>query len=224
MPIPIEITDFETEIGARVTKEHALVVTTVPASAELLASISQDSVNSTGQNTATQRYHNALLSNPLVSPDPTNMNVDGSSTPVTFEISAFTDADIYVTQVVIIIADNTVSANKFGSLAALTNGFNLHVSQDGTNTNIITNAKTEGQVMTQSGMNEAFGSAGSINEIGAYTGNNDARIITIPMDRYIPDGLKLPANTADRIVATISDNLTGLEEFSVRVLGSKRFV
>jgi len=148
------------------------------------------------------------------------MNVDGSSTPVEFEIIADTDGDIYLQQLTIVIADTAVSHNDFGNISALTNGWDLEVHEQGNITPIISEAKTGGQVIYQSGV-LGVGESASSWELINHTSNQDAQLINIDLDKFVLNGIRLGRGSKDMLVSRVSDNLTGLTDFFVYVTGHK---
>lgn len=210
---------------AQVTDYHALVVASVPATASVLSDLttSLKGTSLSGEDTTIPRYYNTQLS---LNGGGVNVDMvgDGSVTPLHFWITSEELADIIINQIVIVLADNTVATNKFGALAALTNGWELKVTQNGVDTFIIEKAKTGGEILVQSGMNNPFGTGGDVNEITMFVGSDDALITTIPLDRYIPGGLRLTHGTTDKITAIVNDNHIGLTQLRVRCIGYKQYI
>jgi hypothetical protein len=150
------------------------------------------------------------------------MNIDGT-TPQTFYISSNLDYDLYITHVVAIIADTAIVHNKFGNVDALTNGWSLYVRESGVKTYLIEEAKTGGQVLAQSGLMSPYGDLTSVNELANWTGTEDAQTITMPVTEFVPGGIRIGRGTQDRIVSLVQDDLQGLTEFTVRVLGYRHY-
>lgn len=150
-----------------------------------------------------------------------NMNVDGSSTGQVFYIGSEEDVDIKIMRVIITIADTAVVHSNFGNISALTNGFTLQVFERGLNTNLIHEAKTGGQVILQSGLFSPYGDGAQSWELSNHTGNTDAQTIAIDISSLVPGGVRIARGTEDRIFATVSDDLQGLTEFTVRVMGHR---
>jgi hypothetical protein len=147
------------------------------------------------------------------------MNVNGATTSQEFYVAAEAEADIRIMALVVIIADSAVVHSNFGNVGALTNGFNLQVFERGQTTNILFEAKTGGQMIAQSGMSNAYGDAATSFEITNWTGTEDAQTIFLPIASVIPGGVRIGRATEDKIYATVQDDLTGLTEFTVRVVG-----
>lgn len=138
------------------------------------------------------------------------MNVNGSVTPVEFAYSADGTVDTYLQQVVIELQDGSIDWNLFGALAALTNGFDLKIDQGGTTKTLINAAKTTYQLIRDLG-------GGTFDLLEKSTGGNDDSIL-IRMPLY--DAL-LAGGSADKIYATVSDDLTGLTRFNAYVIAGR---
>lgn len=210
---------------AAVTDHNALVVSPVLATASLFSELTMSlkGTSVSGEDVTIPRYYNKSLSQ-----NGAGVTIDmignGSVTPLQFWMDSEELSDIVICQMVIVLADTTVATNKFGALAELTVGWDLKVTQNGTDTYIIEKAKTGGEILVQSGMNSPFGNGGDVNEIVSFVGIEDALIMTIPMDRYIPGGLRLTHGTTDRITAVVNDNHTGLTQFRVRCIGYRQYI
>lgn len=169
------------------------------------------------------RYYSALLGSTGGDSGTTNMNVDGSSTAQEFFIAADTDFDIRIMGIVIFLADSSVAHSKFGDLPALSTGFDLKIVESGEETFIIKKAKTGGEIIAQSGLREPYGNDATSFQLSKVTSITDAQTIFVPINDYVPQGLRIGRGTLDRISAVANDNLTGLTEFSVRILGYKHY-
>lgn len=148
-----------------------------------------------------------------------NANVDGSATAQTFCIASQALADIYLMRITLLIADTAVAHNNFGNVGALSNGITLRVVEQGNITNIITAAKTGGQVIAQAGFYAPYGDAATTWELSNWTGTEDAQTIAINIGDLVPGGIRLGRASQDKIELIVNDDLTGLTEFTVRGLG-----
>lgn len=169
------------------------------------------------------RYFNALLGSTGADSGTLNQAVDGSSTPQEFYVGASPDYDIRIMRVLIVIADTAVAHNNFGNVSSLSTGWDLHVEESGASTSIINKAKTGGQVIAQSGFGVGYGDGATSFELTNWTGTEDAQTIEVPVDAVLPGGIRLGRGTQDQIVSTVNDNITGLTEFYVRVLGYRHY-
>lgn len=152
----------------------------------------------------------------------TGMNVNGSTTPVNFTLASDPLVDIVVTHIIILIADGSVAHNKFGGIAELANGFNLKVTQEGVDTYFYQNIKTTGQMLIKSGMFFPYGDYSSAYIIPNFIGTSDGVIIRMDVKDFFPGvqgGLRIGRGTKNTIIATVRDNLTSLDDFSVTFFG-----
>jgi hypothetical protein len=166
-----------------------------------------------------ERYYRVLLADAAGA---TDQAVDGSVTPVAFTAMARTDCDIYITTLVVVIADTTVSHNNWGNLPALANGYDLVSIQQGEENIIIDAATTAGEaIIATAAVPQGDGAAAWT--MSNYSGNSDASLFYIDLQQIIPGGIKLGINSLDQIRATVNDNLTGLDEQFVLAVGYCRF-
>jgi len=152
-----------------------------------------------------------------------DQGVDGGTTPVEFFITAEDDFDIRVMGIAILIADSAVAHNNFGNVNALTNGWDLSITEAGDQTFLIKSAKTGGQVIAQAGFSNPYGDGVTTFELSNWTTNEDAQTISIPINRVIPGGLRLARQSTDRISCFVRDDLTGLTEMYVRIIGYRHY-
>ena len=145
----------------------------------------------------------------------TNQNTNGG----TYYINSASDYDIFITKIVVIIADTAVAHNTFGGVAALSSGWDLYLTEAGQTTYIIEKAKTGGQVIAQAGLPGGYGDADTTWKLTKWTGTEDATALSIPVGEYVPGGIRIGRGTTDRLVSTFTDDLTGLTEFSVIAIG-----
>ena len=169
------------------------------------------------------RYYNKLLGSTGAGSGTTNMNVDGSSSPQTFYIEADADYDLLVMLMVLIVADTAVTHNSFGNVSALSTGVDVKVTEAGVEETIIDKAKTGGQLIAQSGLSHPYGDGAQSFELINWTGTQDAQTVVIPFHHIIPGGLRIGRGTRDTICVVVNDDLTGLTEFTARVIGYKHY-
>ncbi|NOR58426.1 MAG: hypothetical protein GQ474_07885 [Sulfurimonas sp.] len=169
------------------------------------------------------RYFSELLGSTGAGSGVTNMNVDGSVTPEEFFISANEDYDLRIMAIVVVIAAQTVSHNAFGGVPILPVGWELDIVEAGSTTKVVDLAKTSGQVIAQSGFTNPYGSGATSFQLTKWTANDDAHTINIPIGSYIPNGIRIGRGTKDKIVSIVNDDLTGNNEFTVRVIGYRHY-
>lgn len=186
---------------AKVNTEHALLVSTVPNDVPIVGTPNR------------HRYYSAKLANPTYG---TNMVQDGSVTPIEFTINSNLDYDIHIMRFEVLISDGTLSMSKFGALAALTNGLEVYVQEEGDITYIMQDATTNGEIITQSGGVEYL-------LLTNYLSNSDAFIIIYNIGNYIEQGLRIGRASENKIVCRVRDNVAGIDDLFIRVFGYKNF-
>lgn len=152
-----------------------------------------------------------------------SMVVNGSVTNQSFFVEAKT-TDIYVNTLVFTIADAGATMNKFGALTALANGLDFFYFN-----------QTQGQYIIESGLKSnfdmirlanfepAFGTGNDAFLLSNVVGTSEAYVGTIDLEDIfgLQWGLKLRANTTDKVGFIVKDNLTGLDDFNIKVYGIK---
>jgi len=166
------------------------------------------------------RYYEALLGTTGADSGTTNANVDGSATTQEFYIESSTDYDLHITEIILLIADSAIVMNRFGNIANVTNGIDLIINESGEDTSVVTAATTNGELLAQTAP-VLFGDGTGLNKISNWTGTEDAFLVSIELFKYVPDGLRLGIGNLDRVTLKVNDDLTGLTQFNVRVLGHK---
>lgn len=132
------------------------------------------------------------------------MNVNGSVTPVPFWLPADATEDLYIDKVILVIEDTAIDFAKFGNLAALTNGFDLKLKQGGVDTLLLDKAKTNYEILRQSGAD--------FDVVNKKDASNNGGIII----RFLLDSPRLIAGSSDEIRAVVNDNLSTLVRFTAR--------
>ena len=111
----------------------------------------------------------------------TDMAINGSSTPRYYEFTPNARADIFIMAITIIVADGSVSHNKWGGLNKLSNGWSLWVEEQGNRVDIVTEAKTGGELLAQSAFYGMYGNGSTSNELSNWSGSSDAQTVHIPI-------------------------------------------
>jgi len=153
----------------------------------------------------------AYTTDAYVSRGSDSMNVDGSSTNVSFTTSPPSGATWHITQVVFHIVDNVdMDTSKFGGIASLTNGCLLRVV-DGYTKNIM-NVKNNGQLAEHAYELEyvAKAPAGSYEVRAKKTFNGLENLGVV---------IQLDGSTQDSLRLIVRDDLTDLSDFHVMAFG-----
>jgi hypothetical protein len=169
------------------------------------------------------RYYNKLLGSEGAGEGITNQNVDGSIIGQTSYISAHPDYDLHIMGMIVIVASTIVAHNTFGNIAELANGCDLSIFENGEETKILDSVKTGGQMIAQSVFGHPYGNGATSFELTKWTGNHDAQTVVIPVHEFIPGGMRIGRGTLDRLQLTVFDDLTGLSEFTTRVVGYRHY-
>ncbi len=154
----------------------------------------------------------------------TDMRVNGSVTNVEFYVSAPSTADRYITQLSFIIADAGATLNQFGAIAALANGCMLTYERLGEVITIHNALKTNWDFVRLSLGNPAFGQTTNAFIASNVSGASEGIIPILDLTKIMPSyGIKLDKGTTQRIILTVRDNCTGVDQFDCVAYGFDRF-
>ena len=147
----------------------------------------------------------------------TSFLVNGAVTNQEFYVAA-KGYDVYINTLVFEIADAGATMNKFGNLTALTNGLDFYYFNSNEGKYIIeSELKTNYDMVKLANFEPPFGSTALTNAIGsseAYVG-----VIDLEDVFGLQWGLRLKANSLDRIGFTVKDNITGIDTMTIKVYG-----
>lgn len=154
-----------------------------------------------------------------------DMRVDGSTTPQEFFISADEERDLYIKTISIRIADASSVLNKYGNLAALTNGVDWNFK---TNTlgdiNLRSGIKTNLDFIRIGVSTPAIGDGATAFRADVSGASGDTYLIVIDMSVTFgfPWGLKLAKGTNDKISFVVNDDLsTGMDGHDIFGFGTQ---
>ena len=152
-----------------------------------------------------------------------DMLVDGSVTNIDFTIPASQENIRYITSISWVIADAGASFNKFGNIAALTNGCSLFYSRAEGEIVIHDELKTNFDFIRLSQGNPSFGSAADAFRGKNIIGMSEGYIPILDLAKLIPPfGIALNPNTQERITFRIRDDVSGIDEFDAIAYGFER--
>lgn len=153
-----------------------------------------------------------------------DMRVDGSTTNVPFYISAQGDNDIHIKSITIQISDPGARLDRFGALAALTNGIQFYYENISTGQLVISEAiQTNLDFFRDATGGKDFGDGTTSWKADIAGGTGE--------DTYFPEidlslrfglvwGLRLVAGSTDRLVFKVRDNLSsGISVFNIKGYG-----
>jgi hypothetical protein len=128
-----------------------------------------------------------------------------------FWIPASSTYDIYITDILIWMIDDSVKMKDFGDITnGITNGVDCYIIQNGQTNYAMQNVTNNVGFIQYSG--------GSFEVLAAVVGNDYGFIV--PIEFPIP--LRLGVGTLDRFEVLIKDNITSLIEFTIFANGYKQ--
>lgn len=153
-----------------------------------------------------------------------DMRVNGSTTPVQFTIPAEQTFNVYISSIAFIIADQNATLDKFGALAALTNGCTLsYFSGETGEVTIKDELKSNFDFVLLCQGDPAFAGSGGAFRANNVQGNSEGYLPTLKFDSIfgLPSGLLLRGNSVDKLIITINDNVTGVDRFQAFAYGTR---
>lgn len=208
MALPVYIQDPASSRRIGVTSDGALQVSIIEGAAAELPI-----------DTLTRRK---LLRSFLKNNGSKDLNVDGSTTPVEFTEAADTTRTKWITGLRLLLNGTNLEMNtndfrRFGTATAsntpLTNGVQLYVIQGGLQTDFFVDPITR--------MGDFFNYADAyLNIINAITAQSDF----LYFDFNFEQPVVIPPGTTDRVVFSVSDDLTNIELFTCIVRGYQELV
>ena len=151
----------------------------------------------------------------------TSFVANGATTNKDFSVLAKT-YDVYINTLVFEIADVGAALNEFGALTALTNGFDFYFFNQANGQYVIESAiKSNYDLIKLANFTPAFGSGTSAFQLTNPIGTAEAFVGVIDLEDVfgLPWGLKLRANSTDRIGFTLKDDLTGVDVMTIKAYG-----
>jgi hypothetical protein len=155
-----------------------------------------------------------------------DMAVDGSTTAVEFSINSQANFDVYIRTASIVIADASQTLQEFGNLnAALTNGVKLEWRTSDLGTVVIHDGlKTNFDFIRLALGNPSLGDgASAFLASNAIPTNIEAYLPVVDFSQVfgLPWGLRLRAGTTDKVVWTVQDNVSAVDQFDIIGYGIK---
>lgn len=150
-----------------------------------------------------------------------SMVANGSVTNIDYYISS-KPYDIYVNTLVFTIADAGATLDKFGNLAALTNGLDFYYfNQDIGKYVIESGLKTNFEFVRLANFEPSFGTGADAFKATNVIGASEAYVGVIDLaDIFgVQWGLKLKANSTDTIGFTVKDNITAIDAMNIKCYG-----
>lgn len=167
------------------------------------------------------RYFSGLLGTTGLDSGTTDM----ATTAASYYVQSDNDYDIRVMLIILVTADAGATHNDWGNIGTLSTGVDLILTEAGVETALINKAQTHGQALAQTGF-ARYHSGGS--NAGAFTLTNwtstqEAQSVIIPMNEYVPGGLRIGRGTQDQLTLTTNDDMSGVDEMFCRVIGYRHY-
>jgi hypothetical protein len=135
----------------------------------------------------------------LLNGSSSSLLVNGSVTPVVFEVAADADIDIALNELRFVFCSSSIvfDGTKFGQDSALVNGILVELIVNGGDTATISTIKINENFLE-------FASTAGINVFTEFSGTNDL----ITASYSLGGSMRLRAGTSDKVKVTVRDNLT----------------
>jgi hypothetical protein len=147
--------------------------------------------------------------------------VDGSIAKKDFYVGA-KEYDIYINTIVFEIADAGATLSQFGNLGVLANGFDFYYFNQKTGEYLIdTGLKTNYDFIKLANFEPSFGTGTASFQLTNAISSAEAYVGTIDLEDIfgLQWGLKLTANSIDRIGFVVKDNIVGLDVMTIKIYG-----
>lgn len=152
-----------------------------------------------------------------------DMRVDGSVDNQDFYISADDTYDIYITSISFLISDANASLSQFGAITALTNGCRLlYQNRELGNSTINDSLKSNFDFIRMCLGYPAFGDAATAFKASNVISTSEAYMPILNFSFYgLQNGIRLEARSTQRIIMTIRDNVSAIDQFDMIANGFK---
>ena len=152
----------------------------------------------------------------------TSLSVNGSVTPVDAFIGPPIIGDLYLTTANILISDSgAIALNKFGSInGGLLNGINFFNESANERLDISIALKTNFDFIRIGTLTVGTGGKTDAYQLAAAnTDNDDGYNPVLDFTRVSPIGIRLRADTKDKLGICINDDLTSVNTFNIVITG-----
>lgn len=137
----------------------------------------------------------------------TQLNVNGATTNVSFEVPATPGKIFVITDLYFRIRDGAGTLGKFGGLTELTNGIQVAFRTEMEPLRTLFTAVTNAELLSLASTGDLF--------VDAYSNGDELVIARFSLGNGIP----IRPGSSDGIFVTVRDNLTGLTSFTVQARG-----
>lgn len=152
----------------------------------------------------------------------TNLSVNGSTTPVDAFIGPPVAGDLYLTTANVLIADaGSIALNRFGSIAGgLVNGINFFVETANERLDISIGLKTNFDFIRVGTLTVGTGGKTDAYQLAnTDPSNDDGYNPILDFTKVSPIGIRLRADTQDKLGICINDDISGVATFNIIITG-----
>lgn len=148
-----------------------------------------------------------------------DMLVDGSTTNVDFFVQAIQDFDLYIKNLAVLIVDKDAKLKEFGHLAPLTNGLELFYESQDTGRFVVDAAIQTNHDFVRLALYEPM--IDKEMRLKDVIDDQEGFIPVIDFNKIfgMQYGLRLRKNTQDRIVFTVKDDITAIDQMDIIAYG-----
>ncbi len=150
-----------------------------------------------------------------------SMLVNGSVINKEFYIGS-KDYDVYINTIIFEIADAGAVLNQFGALSALTNGLDFYYFNQLQGKYVIeSQLKTNYDMVKLANFQPAYGTAANAFQLTNAISAAEAYVGVIDLEDVfgLQWGLKLRANSTDKLGFTVKDNISTIDAMTIKVYG-----
>lgn len=145
------------------------------------------------------------------------------ATPFKFFVRADPEKDRYIKAASFLISDAGPTMDKFGAIAALTNGCKFEYETGEGAIIIADELKTNFEFFRMTNFNRPFGIGTTFNELANVVGTSEGLVMVVDFgaDYLPPFGIKLDAGSTQKLVFTVQDNIpnTSIDRFDCYLTG-----
>lgn len=152
----------------------------------------------------------------------TDMRVDGSVTPVDFLLSSSDEGERYIHTLAITIADAGATLNKFGNIAALTNGCDLILQDEKLGDVIVSKSlKSNFDFVQMCSFKPYFGDGTAAFRASNVVGASEAYVPILDIDEVfgMKHALRISKDSPKKLILRVNDALGGIDRFDIRAFG-----
>lgn len=149
------------------------------------------------------------------------MTVNGSVTPVEFNLQADGNRDRFVKSIIFTIVDSGATLSDFGAIGALTNGVQFEWNLQGEVVLIESALKSNYDFIRLAGGQPAFGDGITAFRANDIIGTSEGYMAALDITKQFgfAFGLRLSPQTEERLTIRVRDDLSVVDSFTAKAFG-----